>query len=145
MNWTVFMQHTDPYYFSQTFHLFSLKYNILIKYIIWDRETIKCFSFVLFFKYCDTGITYYSISENYRVERSNISFRSILLFQYVFININLYYCSCNCICCSRNCIFIVFIVCGVSFVVCVVMWAVFCSSVVCYFEWYALFVRFVLL
>jgi hypothetical protein len=34
-------------------------------------------------------------------------------------------CSCNCIC-------IVFIVCSVSFIVCVVLCAVFCLSVVCY-------------
>jgi hypothetical protein len=40
--------------------------------------------------------------------------------------INLYNCSCNCIC-------IVFIVSSVSFIVCVVLSAVFCLSVVCYF------------
>jgi hypothetical protein len=39
----------------------------------------------------------------------------------IFININLYNCSCNCICCSCTCIFIVFIVCSMSFVVCVVL------------------------
>jgi hypothetical protein len=41
------------------------------------------------------------------------------------ININLYHCSCNCIC-------IVFIVCSVSFIVYVVLCAVFRLSVVCY-------------
>jgi hypothetical protein len=43
-----------------------------------------------------------------------------------FINIDLNYCSCNCICCSCNCncICIVFIVCSVSFIVCVVLCAV---------------------
>jgi hypothetical protein len=35
-------------------------------------------------------------------------------YAYFFININLYDCSCNCIC-------IVFIVCSVSFIVCVVL------------------------
>jgi hypothetical protein len=36
----------------------------------------------------------------------------------IFLNINLFNCSCNCIC-------IVFIVCGVSLIVCVVLCAVF--------------------
>jgi hypothetical protein len=45
---------------------------------------------------------------------------------YFFININLYNCSCNCI-------YIVFILCSVFFIVCVVLCAVFCLSVVCYF------------
>jgi hypothetical protein len=39
---------------------------------------------------------------------------------------NLYNCSCNCI---------VFIVCSVSFIVCVVLCVVFCLRVVCYFVW----------
>jgi hypothetical protein len=39
--------------------------------------------------------------------------------------------SCNCICCNCNCICIVFIVCSVSFIVCLVLCAVFCLSVVC--------------
>jgi hypothetical protein len=45
---------------------------------------------------------------------------------YFVIIINLFHCSCNCIC-------IVFIVCSVSFIVCVDLCAVFCLSVVCYF------------
>jgi hypothetical protein len=56
----------------------------------------------------------------------------------IFININLFNCSCNCIC-------IVFIVCSVSYIVCVVLCAVFCLSVVRYFVWCVLFVRCVLL
>jgi hypothetical protein len=44
----------------------------------------------------------------------------------IFININLYNCSCNFI-------YIVFIVCSVSLFVYVVLCAVFCLSVVCYF------------
>jgi hypothetical protein len=48
-----------------------------------------------------------------------------------FININLYNCSCNCICCGCNCICIV--VCSVSFIVRVVLCAVFCLSVMCCF------------
>jgi hypothetical protein len=46
------------------------------------------------------------------------------------ININLYNCSCNCICCSCICIVIV---CSVSLIVCVVLCAVFCLRVICYF------------
>jgi hypothetical protein len=42
-----------------------------------------------------------------------------------FININLFNCSYNCIC-------IVFSVCSVSFILCVVLCAVLCLSVVCY-------------
>jgi hypothetical protein len=44
----------------------------------------------------------------------------------IFFNINVYICSCNCICS-------VFIVCSVSFIVCVVLCALFCLSEVCYF------------
>jgi hypothetical protein len=43
----------------------------------------------------------------------------------IFININLFNCSCYCISCSFNCICIVFIVCSVSFIVCVVLCSVF--------------------
>jgi hypothetical protein len=56
----------------------------------------------------------------------------------IFININLFNCSSNCVC-------IVFIVCSVPFIVCVVLCAVFCLSVVCYFVWCVLFVCCVLL
>jgi hypothetical protein len=48
----------------------------------------------------------------------------------ILLNINLFDCGWNCICFS--CICIAFIVCSVSFV-CVVLCAVFCLSVVCYF------------
>jgi hypothetical protein len=41
-------------------------------------------------------------------------------------------CSCICICCSCNRICIVFILCSVSVITCVVLCAVFCLSVVCY-------------
>jgi hypothetical protein len=50
-----------------------------------------------------------------------------------FININLYNCSCKCI-------LIVCIVYSVSFVVCVILCAVFCLSVMCYFVWSVLLV-----
>jgi hypothetical protein len=47
-------------------------------------------------------------------------------------NINKNSCLFNCRC---NCICNVFIVCSVSFIVCVVLWAVFCLNVGCYFVW----------
>jgi hypothetical protein len=59
---------------------------------------------------------------------------------FIFIIINLFNCIYNCICCSCNCSRILFIVYGVSFIVCVVLWLYFCLSVVCYFVWCVLFV-----
>jgi hypothetical protein len=59
---------------------------------------------------------------------------SLSLFSYLFlININLFNCSCNCFCCSENHICIVFILSSVSFIASVVLYAVFCLSVLCYF------------
>jgi hypothetical protein len=51
---------------------------------------------------------------------------------YLFFN-NLFNCSCNYFCCSENHICIVFILCSVSFIACVVLCAEFYLSVVCYF------------
>jgi hypothetical protein len=45
------------------------------------------------------------------------------------------------ICCSCNCICIVFIMCSVSFIVCVVLCSVFCLSVVCYFVMRVIYVH----
>jgi hypothetical protein len=64
--------------------------------------------------------------------RNQVTSLDVCLFS---ININLYHCSCNCICDSCNCICIVFIVCSVPFNACVVLCAVFCLSVMCYFVW----------
>jgi hypothetical protein len=47
----------------------------------------------------------------------------VIVLNFLLINLLIY--SCNCICCL--------IVCGVSFIVCVDLCAVFCLSVVCYF------------
>jgi hypothetical protein len=48
---------------------------------------------------------------------------NFIVFIKVFININLYNCSCNFICC--DCICIVFIVCSVSLIFCVVLCVLF--------------------
>jgi hypothetical protein len=51
-------------------------------------------------------------------------FHNLVLLVAVLFSVFVIY-SCNCICCL--------IVCGVSFIVCVDLCAVFCLSVVCYF------------
>jgi hypothetical protein len=55
----------------------------------------------------------------------------IIIFSFPIHYSLLFNCSCNSIC-------IVFIVCSVSFIVYVVLCAVFCLSMVCYFVWYVL-------
>jgi hypothetical protein len=73
---------------------------------------------------------------------SNLIYTHTYIYTYLYrrrdiivriFNINLFNCGCNCFCCSKNHICIVFILCSVSFIACVVLCAVFCLSVVCYF------------
>jgi hypothetical protein len=55
----------------------------------------------------------------------------VIVLNFLLINLLIYSC---------NSIWIVFIVCGVFFIICVDLCAVFCLSVVCYFVWCVLFV-----
>jgi hypothetical protein len=100
----------------------------------WTKLTVGLLSY-----YCRQTLISYSFHDTEILPKSykylseqNLFFSKLfskpMLYIYLylfFININLFNCSCNCICIS-------FIVCSVSFIVCVVFVCCVCLSVVCY-------------